>query len=132
MPNISGKTYEKIGIETIVDNDGILRLSKKYIEEGLDHKNLGEITTKYHSDHRKYKFALVKEPKKRCNRIFMHKKIAVKVIIDSRATSAQKFRARSRLTQNDVILTKEKSVLPKRTSSFEGKKICKQNILILN
>ena len=38
--------YERTGIESIVDNDGILRLNEKYIEERLDHKNLREMTTK--------------------------------------------------------------------------------------
>ena len=29
MTNISRKTYERKGIETVVDNDGILRLNEK-------------------------------------------------------------------------------------------------------
>ena len=37
---------------------------KKDIEEGLDHKNVQEITTKYHSDHRKHSYELIDEPKK--------------------------------------------------------------------
>ena len=47
MVDISRNPYERNGIETIVDNDGILWLNGKHIEEGLDHKNLREITTKY-------------------------------------------------------------------------------------
>ena len=39
---------ERNGMETIVDNDEILWLNEKHIE-GLDHKTLREITTKYHS-----------------------------------------------------------------------------------
>ena len=38
--DISRETYERNDIETIADNDGILQLSEKHIEEGLDHKNL--------------------------------------------------------------------------------------------
>ena len=30
-------------IETIVDNDEILRSNKKHIEEGLDHKNYAKL-----------------------------------------------------------------------------------------
>ena len=33
------------------------------MEEGSDHKNLQEITIKYHSDHRKRRHELVEEPK---------------------------------------------------------------------
>ena len=54
MVDISRKKYGRNGIETIVDNDGILWLNEKYIEEGLDHKDLQEITTKYNSNNRKY------------------------------------------------------------------------------
>ena len=52
MVDISRKTYERIGLETIIDNDGIMWLKEKHIEEGLDHKNLREITTKYNSSYR--------------------------------------------------------------------------------
>ena len=54
MVDISRKKYGRNGIETIVDNDGILWLNEKYIEEGLDQKDLQEITTKYNSNNRKY------------------------------------------------------------------------------
>ena len=52
----------------------------KHIEEGLDHKNLREVTTKYNSNHRKHKYELVKEPKKQVNITFIDKKLAFKVI----------------------------------------------------
>ena len=43
--------YERNGIQTLVDNDGILRLNEIYIEKGLDHKNLQENKVAYHSDY---------------------------------------------------------------------------------
>ena len=69
MVNISRKTYERNGIETIVDNDGILWLNEKHIEERLNHKSLQEITTKYHADHRKHRhgLGLDNKSKKQCN-----------------------------------------------------------------
>ena len=60
----SEKRYEINGIATIVDNDGILWLNEKHIEEELDQKNLQEITIKYYSDHRKHRYELENEPKK--------------------------------------------------------------------
>ena len=51
-------------------------------EEGLDHKNLREITTKNHSDYRKNRYRLVEVPKKQCNRIFIDEQLAIKVIMD--------------------------------------------------
>ena len=40
MVDISRKTHERNGIETIIDNDEILWLNEKHIKEGLDHKDL--------------------------------------------------------------------------------------------
>ena len=48
MVDISRKMYGKYGVETILNNDGILLLNEKHLEEELDHKYLWEITTKYH------------------------------------------------------------------------------------
>ena len=50
MIDICRETYEGNVIETIVDNDGILLLNEKHIEEGLDHKKLQKLTIKYHSN----------------------------------------------------------------------------------
>ena len=47
MVDRSRKTYERNGIEAVVDNDGILWLNKKHIEEQLDHEHLRIITLKY-------------------------------------------------------------------------------------
>ena len=73
MFDTSRKTYESNSIETIVDNDGILQLNEKHIEEGLDHKNLREITVKYHSDHRKQRYELVGEPKNNATEVLLTK-----------------------------------------------------------
>ena len=63
MVGISRKTYERNGIETIVDNSEILCLNEKHIEESLDQKKLQEIAIKYHSNYRKHIYDLVEEPK---------------------------------------------------------------------
>ena len=118
--DLSRKTYERGGIETIVDNDGILWLDEKHIEEGLDHKNLQEIAMKYYPNHKKHRYDLVDEPKQQCNIIFLDKKLAVKVISDCR--SVHKFRTRIGFKQyDDFILRHEQSVLTKITNLFEGK-----------
>ena len=78
MVDITRKTYEKNVIETIVDNDGVLWLNKKHVVEGLDHKSLQKITTKYYFDHRKHRHELVEESKKKVNKIFIDKKLQSK------------------------------------------------------
>ena len=62
---------------------------------------------KYHSDHRKHKYKLVKEQKNLCNKIFIDEKLAIKVIMDYRTTSAHKSITRLGFKQYNFILTKE-------------------------
>ena len=50
MVHINRGTNERNGIETIVDNDGILWLNDKHIEERLDHKKLRATILKYISN----------------------------------------------------------------------------------
>ena len=85
----------------------------EHVKEGLDHKNVREITTNYNSSHRNYRDKLVEEPDKQCNKIYLDEKLAIKLIMDCRTTSAHKFRARLGFKEDDVILTKEQSVLTK-------------------
>ena len=88
-----------------------------------EYKNLRKITTKYYSNQRKYRYELVQEQKKQCNRIFIDEKLAVKVILDCTATSFHKLRTRLGFKQHNAILTKEQSVLTKIISLFEGENI---------
>ena len=110
--------YERNSIKIILNNDGVLWLNEKHIEEGLDHKKLREVSMKYHSDHKKHRFELVEELKNKCNRIFIDKKLTIKVSIYYRTISAHKFRTRMRFKRYHVILTKEQSVLGKIMGSF--------------
>ena len=127
MVDISRKTYERNGMETIVDNDGLLRLNEKHKEEGLNHKNLREITAKYNSNHR---YELIEGPKKQVNRVSIDKELAIKVIMDCRTILTHKFRTRLEFKKYNVILTKERSVLMKILSSFQGENMQTQyNVL---
>ena len=81
-----------------------------------------EITRKYNSSHRRHRYELVEKPRKQVNRTVIDAKLAIKVIKDSRTTVAHKFRTRLGFKQYNVILTKEKLVLPKIMSSFEREK----------
>ena len=119
MVDISRKMYERNGNKTVVDNDGVLCINEKHMQEGLDHKSLQEITAKYNSNHRTHRYELVEEPKKQVDKMFINEKLSIKVIMDCKTTSAHKFRRRLGFKQYDLILTKEKPVLIKIMSSFE-------------
>ena len=92
MLDISRKTYEINYIETNVDNNGTLWLNEKHKEEVFDHKHLRKITTKYNLSHRKQRYELIEEQKKQVDRISIEKKLAIKVIMDCRTVSADKFK----------------------------------------
>ena len=68
MVDISRKTYDINDEEKIEDNDGILWLNEKLIEDRLDHKYLWVITVKYLSGRRTHRYELVDEPNKQTNR----------------------------------------------------------------
>ena len=63
MVDKSRETYERNGVEIIVDSDGILWLNKKHIEEGLNHENQRVTTVKHPSTCRKHRYELEDEPK---------------------------------------------------------------------
>ena len=54
---------------------------------------------KYNSNHTKNRCELVEKPKKQFNRIFIDKKLAIKLIIDCRTTMGHKFRTRLRFNK---------------------------------
>ena len=58
--------------------------------------------------------------KKTTSRMFIDGKLAIKVIMDFRTTSAHKFRRKLGFKQFDIIFKKEQSVLTKIMSSFDG------------
>ena len=62
-----------------MDNDEILRLNAKLIEEKSDHKYLWLTVVKYVLDHRKRRYELVDEPNNQPSRIFICKLLATKV-----------------------------------------------------
>ena len=73
MDFITKETYEKNGVEVIVDNNNTLWLNEKHIKEGLDLANLAAITGRYDSNYRKHKSEIIDEPNEQPNRIFCAK-----------------------------------------------------------
>ena len=91
-------------------------VNEKIIKERLGLKNLRQATLKYLSDHKNYRYNKLKKT----NRIFIGKKLAIKVIKDCKATALHKFGARLGFKQYDITLNKEQTILTKMKSSFEG------------
>ena len=76
MIDISRKAYEKNGVETITDSDGILWLNKKHVEEGLDYTKMRVTTVKYPSGYRNQCYEPVDEPKKTTQQNFYTQRIS--------------------------------------------------------
>ena len=55
--------FERNGLVTIIDSDGILWSNEKLIEEGIDYNSLRVATVKCPSGYRKHRYELVDEPK---------------------------------------------------------------------
>ena len=91
-------------------------VNEKFIKERLGLKKLRVATLKYLSDHKNYRY----DKLKKTNRIFIGKKLGIKVIKDCKATAWHKFGARLGFKQYDIILNKEQPILTKMKSSFEG------------
>ena len=92
-------------------NDGILWLNKKHIEEGLDYKNVREITIKYYSDHRKHNYDPLKN---QSNMVFIDEELAIRVIMDWRTTSAHKFRDKIRIQTTGCYFNKTRISVDKK------------------
>ena len=92
---------------------------KNIIEKVLDHDNF-KSTIKYHSNYRKHSHEPVEEPKNNATEFSESKD--QQSITDSRTALTHVFKTRLRLNQHDFILAKEKSMLTRTMSSFEGEK----------
>ena len=66
-----------------------------------------DIKEEYHLKYRQDRNELVTEPKKECDRCFIDKKLALRVIVDCRKSLTHKFRTRLGFQKYDVLLTKE-------------------------
>ena len=62
----------------------------------------------------------VDEAEKQLNKVFIHKKLTIKVIIACRTIATHKFRTRLSFRQYDVTLTKQQSVLTKINCSLKA------------
>ena len=97
----------KNGLEVIVENNGTKWLNQKHIEEGLDHANLPVNKRIYPSKYRKHRYELVRKLEKQPNRIFLHKDLAIKIIMDCRKTKSYNFKRKLGFDLHDVINTKD-------------------------
>ena len=86
-------------------------------------------TVKHLFDLRKHRYELVDEPINQSKRIFISQKLVTRVTMDFRTRRAREFRKRLWFKQSDDILTKEQSVLAKK-SSFEGENMQTQYSLL--
>ena len=125
MVNIAKERYENNAIEVITDEFGELLLNERHVQEQLGHKNLPALTNKYHEKHKKHRSELngsTKQP----NRRFIHNDLALKVIMDCRTDESCNFKINLEFKLQDVINTKEQTVMNSIKDAFEGENVQSQ------
>ena len=119
MVDIGKEAYENNDKEVIVDGIGTLCLKEKHIEEELGHKNLPVTTNKCDPVYKKPWYELVNRPKKQPNRRFLRSDLALKVIIYCTTDESCSLKRNLGFRLNDVINTKEQTVLKSIKDAFE-------------
>ena len=119
MANTTRETYEANGIEVIADEFGKLWLNERHIQEQLGHKNLVALTNKYDKKYKTNRCEL-NESTKQPNRKFIHVDLALKIIMDCRTDKSCNLKRNLGFTLNDVINTKEQTVINSINDAFES------------
>ena len=92
-------------------------MNKKHIKERSDYKKLPIIRKKYSWNYRKYRCELVVGPKNQFNQSFIDKELVTKLIMDSRAAAAHKFRTRLGYKQY-VVVTMSPMIMSYKNKKF--------------
>ena len=116
---LAKKTFKNNGIEVIVDGIGTLWLNEKHIEQKLGHKNVPVITNKYDPIYKKHRYELVDKPKMQPNRRLLRTGLALKVIMDHRTDESCNLKKNLGFRLNDVINTKERTVIKSIKGAFQ-------------
>ena len=118
MANITRETYEANDIGVITDKLGELWLNERHVQEQLGLKNLPALRNQYPKEYKKHRSEL-NESTEQPNRRFIHVKLALKVIMNCRTDESCKFKRNLEFTLQDVINTKEQTVISAIKDAFE-------------
>ena len=120
MIDITKETLEKNVIAVVVDDFNTLWLNEKHIEEQLAYKNLPAITSKHDKIYKKHSYELVDDLVKQLNRRFLRIDLALKITMDCRTDESSSLKRNLGFNLQDVINTKEQTVLKSLKNAFEG------------
>ena len=118
MVNITKEKYENNGIEVITDQFGQLWLNERHVQQQLEHQNLRVVTNNYDKEHKKSRFELIDDPIKQSCRRFIHKYLALKIIMDCRTYESCNLKRNLGFTLHDLINTKEQTVINSIKEAF--------------
>ena len=119
MANITRETYENSCIEVITDEFDELWLNERHVQKQLGRKNLPALTNQYPKEYKKQRSELNRSTEQ-SNRRFIHVKLALKIIMNSRTDDSCKLKRKLGFTQHDVINTKEQTVINAIKNEFEA------------
>ena len=131
MVNITKEKYENNGIDGIKDKFGELWLNERHVQQQLGHKNLRVVTNKYDKEYKKCRFELIDDSIKQSCRKVIHNDLALKIIMDCRTDESCNFKRNLGFTLNDLINTKEQTVINSIKDASEGEDM-KTQYTVLN
>ena len=86
----------------------------------LGHKNLPAITNKFDKIYRKHRYGRVDESIKQPYRRFLHRDLALKIIMNCRTDESCNLKKNLGFTLHDVINAKEQTIINSIKDAFEG------------
>ena len=120
MINITKETLENNNIEVITDSINELWLNERHVEKQLGHKNLPAITNKFDKIYKKQRYERVDESIKQPYRRFLHRDLALKIIMNCRTDESCNLKKNLGFTLHDVINAKEQTIINSIKDASEG------------
>ena len=130
MINITKETLENNNIEVITDSINELWLNERHVEKQLGHKNLPAITNKFNKIYKKHRYERVNESIKQPYRRFLHRDLALKIIMNCRTDESCNLKKNLRFTLHDVINAKEQTIINSIKDAFKGEDMQTQYTVI--
>ena len=113
----------------LTDKLGKLWLNDRHVQKQLRHKNLPALTKKYDKEYKKQRSEL-NESTKQTHRRFIRADLSLKVTMDCRTDESCNLKRKLEFTLQDVINTKEQTVISLIKDEFEGENMQTQYSVI--
>ena len=116
------KTWKINSVEAI-NYDGKKWINQTQLGNALGNSSIASRTQYYSSQYKRKRHKIQDCEDYQPCRMFLKKELAATIMKDTRTTKAVEFRAKFKINQHDLILTKEQSIGSKIVKAFPNEKI---------